>query len=377
MASPPNYNMGFSPPAPTHLSLPKPKVMKRPSDINTSAPPQKRRKASIAYSSFSTSSHPLRQTSFPPDGLDNGARSPSIDDMSMISGSIAPGATKGKRGRKPKKTAVQDDEGSLVNGRASTVLSARGSKGKGRNRANKEDDEDDLDEDDTPSALVTITARTAEEKEKEKQHRALLVGAFDDQQFSRFEIWRSSKLTEGVVRRLVNQTLSQSVPVPVILAVKSVAKLFAGELIEKARKVQSEWLALSGEDQALIPSTTTSVQSSQENALRLKDPSLAHSSSQWGGLSNDNAQTPVKMENSADRGRTFLPSAKSEEEAEHRKEMNRTLRGPLTPDHLREAMRRIKMERAGGVGLLGLGRLQHSSGQERFGFKTGGRRLFR
>jgi hypothetical protein len=39
--------------------------------------------------------------------------------------------------------------------------------------------------------------------------------------------------------QIVNQTLSQSAPASVILAVKSVAKIFAREMIEGARKSRS------------------------------------------------------------------------------------------------------------------------------------------
>jgi transcription initiation factor TFIID subunit 11 len=115
------------------------------------------------------------------------------------------------------------------------------------------------------------------------------------------------------------------VPATVTLAVKSISKIFAGELIERAREIQSQWLALSGDDQ-------------------------------------------VAGE---------LPAATTDHERHLRAERNRTMRGPLTPDHLREALRRMRMEKAGGVGLLGLDRMQHPTGQERFGIKTGGKRLFR
>ncbi len=55
-----------------------------------------------------------------------------------------------------------------------------------------------------------------------------------------------------------------------------------------------------------------------------------------------------------------------------------TLRGPLTDDHLREALRRYKLERDGGfVGLLNLDRLQHPTGAERFGLRTMGKRLLK
>jgi transcription initiation factor TFIID subunit 11 len=49
---------------------------------------------------------------------------------------------------------------------------------------------------------VTIVARSKEEKEKEKQHRAMLVAAFDDLQFRRYEQWRGARLSDAVVRRV-------------------------------------------------------------------------------------------------------------------------------------------------------------------------------
>jgi transcription initiation factor TFIID subunit 11 len=105
------------------------------------------------------------------------------------------------------------------------------------------------------------------------------------------------------------------------LAVRSVTKIYAGEIIERARKIQTQWLELSGEDQL-----------------------------------------------------TGLQSPPGSDDGENKpKEMRR---GPLTPDHLREAFRRIRLERNGNVGLLGLGRHQHPTGAERFGIKTMGKRLF-
>lgn len=109
----------------------------------------------------------------------------------------------------------------------------------------------------------------------------------------------------------MNQTLSQSAPASVILAVKSVAKMFAGEMIENARKVQSEWLQL-----------------------------------------------------------------EAPEDGKPKEEESR--RGPLLPDHLREAIRRYKMAKEGCLaGQLGLWQHQASSGVERFAVKVGGKRLFK
>jgi transcription initiation factor TFIID subunit 11 len=66
------------------------------------------------------------------------------------------------------------------------------------------------------------------------------------------------------------------------------------------------------------------------------------------------------------------PPSDNDERARERR------RGPLTANHLREALRRYKLERDVGLaGLLGLGRLQHSSGVERFGIRAMGKRLLK
>ncbi len=92
-------------------------------------------------------------------------------------------------------------------------------------------------------------------------------------------------------------------------------------MIESARKVQTEWLEASGESQTTgIPSPPA------ENG------------------------TPKVLEQK---------------------------RGPLLPDHLREAFRRHMVSNEGLVGELGLWQLQQNSGVERFGTKLGGKKLMK
>lgn len=359
MASSPPYSQSYgtsvSPPYPSHTSLPS---KKRSSEMPPGA--SKRRKPSLLSATSTHSSHPLRQTSFPPDARDldraysADARSPSVEATSMVSGHAK--ASK-KRGRKPKGPGG-DDGGSMAGGRASTavsMVSGRAARG-GTRGASPEEDEDEggMDMD------VATVARTNEEKEKEKYYRSLLVGALDPDQYARYERWRSSKLADSVVRRvspfisvgqvcasakfdayvltttprlqLVNQTLSQSVPSNVVIAVKSVSKVFAGELIERARKIQTQWLAASHESPT-------------------EDPLAAH----------NNPNKPVDADKDVQLWNANQAEAR---------------RGPLTPEHLREALRRYKCERGGGlVGLMGLDRGQHATGTERFGLKARGRKL--
>jgi transcription initiation factor TFIID subunit 11 len=159
----------------------------------------KRRKASMMPTGSALSVHPLRQTSFPPDGNEafspEDPRSPSVETMSLVSGSIAGAPAKKKRGRKPKGA---EDTASVAGGVAPTALS--GASGRGRaSRAMSAEEEDDIGGD----MDVAIVARSKEEKEKEKQHRAMLVTAFDEMQFRRYEHWRQARLSEAVVRRVI------------------------------------------------------------------------------------------------------------------------------------------------------------------------------
>jgi transcription initiation factor TFIID subunit 11 len=202
----PKYLMGYPPPLTPS--------QKRAAEMAQKYPgTSKRRKPST--SSITSSSHPLRQTSFPPENptdrgyslqaFSPGARSPSIDTMSLVSGGVAAAPIKKKRGRKPKNYNPDADAASVAGGVAPSVAASRTSaRAGGASRASRglSVDEDD-DEDGGRGGLdVAVVARTNEEKEKENRYRAMLVGEFDSEQFRRFECWRSARLADSVVRRV-------------------------------------------------------------------------------------------------------------------------------------------------------------------------------
>lgn len=62
--------------------------------------------------------------------------------------------------------------------------------------------EDDEDDDKAEMALEDVTARTQEQKQEEVRLRAMLVEAFDSEQYDRYELWRAAKLSESVVKRV-------------------------------------------------------------------------------------------------------------------------------------------------------------------------------
>ncbi|QUC22732.1 uncharacterized protein UV8b_06973 [Ustilaginoidea virens] len=346
MASPPYASspLAMSPPHPSPAQLPS---KRRSSTLDVNLPPVKRRKAS-ALSAASAPTHPLRQTSFPPEGGRSPyARSPSVDAASIVSGSAvsatAGGRSKKKRGRKLKGGKGEgggDDSAeqtpSLAGGKAPTTASGQGGDKDGEGEGEGDDDDDDYENGEM--ALEDAGARTQEQKQEEVRLRAMLVEAFDSEQYNRYELWRAAKLSDAVVKRVVNATVSQSVPQMVSTAVKAVAKLFAGEMIEAARNVQGEWI-LAGEKQADLPTPPPST----DDAV--------------GDGDGDESQ-----------------QQQQQQQQQQRPELKR---GPLRPDHLREAWRRYKMSgESRGVGVQQLWQAQQGSGVERFSTKTR-KRLFK
>ncbi|KAL2175891.1 hTAFII28-like protein conserved region-domain-containing protein [Thermothelomyces heterothallicus CBS 202.75] len=317
------------------------------------APALKRRKPStISTASGPTSAHPLRQTSFPPDLDDSssalfGARSPSADAdaMSLVSGSQVSTAAplKKKRGRKSKAEKAREQTPSVAGGRAPTAVSGvsegggRGSKSVAGGAGGGDEGEG---EDEGPTEVAaTADVRTKEQKEEEHRLRGMLISALSEDQFYRFENWRAANLSKASVRRLVNATISQSVAENVVIGMRAVAKVFIGDIIESARRVQGEWIEKLGEKQTDLPTPPATA---------------APTPTADGGDADDAQKRETKGSEVDDR------------------------RGPLRPEHLREAVRRYRKGfEGGGVGMQWIFHQQQQGGVERFPTRTGGRRIFR
>lgn len=313
MASSPPYSSQGSPP---YI----PGSKKRPSiAVN---PSSKRRKPSAPGPSH------LRQSSFPPDDGTTGAtysRSPSVDSGYVQTPSAGPGSAieSKKRKRKSKVTLAGDDQ-SVVSG--SGRPNSRSGTATGRASLNgsiagaRGEDEEDYDDDELDAAIdsIEVEPHNLATEQLEKRNLDLLMDAFTPRQKELYEQYRRVKLPIAAVRKLINHTLSQSVVKPISISVQGAAKMFVGELIERAREVQVE-----------------------EMCLKEKLPT--------GELVPEDAGVNEKT-----------------------KEVDR---GPILPDHLREALRRYKKDREGGsAGFLGAslgGGVMHA------GAKIGGKRLFR
>ncbi|KAK8041446.1 hypothetical protein PG994_014453 [Apiospora phragmitis] len=346
MASPPpSYTPAGSPPHAAHSQLPSKKRPAGAPELSSA----KRRKASAMSITSATSAHPLRQTSFPPDESKAGTfspsyrRSPSIDTMSLVSGSqVSAAPAKKKRGRKSKAERAREAEEaarggspSVVGGAAASVVStgsgSHKQQGGGGGGGGGGDEEGDGGRDDGGAGAFDIpenmaskaAARSKEQVKEDERLRALLKQRMTDDQFHRYEVWHQSKITLANIRKYINSVTSQSVQPSIPQAMQVVCKLFVGDIVEEARRVQKEWIQ-AGEKQTDLP----------DEVEKKEDIS---------------------------------------EESKHRRQ------APLRPDHLMEAYRRWKKSNGGGGsgGSLMIWNQQTRNGSERFGPRVGGRRLFR
>ncbi|KAL8865915.1 MAG: hypothetical protein Q9174_006614 [Haloplaca sp. 1 TL-2023] len=234
MASPPYRSPAGSPPYPSSAALPNPK--KRPSlSLTSHQPAAKRRKPTNAsQTSTPATSHPLRQTSFPPEesAIDLGERSPSVESDGTAHQSVAASATgkplPKKRGRKRK-----SDMTSVVSGDRPAAKDTKSEAGPLAEEAEEEEDEADAED-------GAQGDQDKEQKRKDKANMAVLVSHFNDDQTERYEAMRRNKFRKETVRKIVNQTLSQSVPPSIVTGISGYTKTMLGMLIERARDIQEQ-----------------------------------------------------------------------------------------------------------------------------------------
>ncbi|KAH8717019.1 hTAFII28-like protein conserved region-domain-containing protein [Phaeosphaeriaceae sp. PMI808] len=288
------------------------------------------------------------------------SRSPSVDSVATTS------VVNGTSGKKRRKKG-DGDAGSVVSsarGRGGKGVEGSMVGGEGADGAEYEDDdEDDMGEE--MGMAVEEGGMTAEERRNlEKQHERMLMEYMTPLQTDRYATYRRIRLKRETVRKLVNQTLSQSVPQPVIIAVTSYAKSFIGELIDRALTVRDEWtLSSTHNPNGSIPPALL-IQSLQRPSAHIKD--------ERNRPTNTDIQSANMYPNQVDRTEALWKVIGDDEGLQER--LRQSNKGPLTPAHLREALRRYKRDReGGGAGFAGMS----LEGVERSCARTGGKRLFR
>jgi transcription initiation factor TFIID subunit 11 len=310
------------------------------------------------------------------------------------------------RGRPAKQGGLRAGSASLANGEDGGRRGARSVISTGHD-ADAEPDDEDEDEDngerDARGGRVPLyeggqmtPAGVAEERERKNLFYAG-VGQGDHRE--RYAAFGRAKLRNQDVKKLVNQILGQSVPQNVVLVVSAYTKMFAGQLIEEAREVQAEWTAVQEERadgsenpvwkklkrsreakvKAEVEVEEVDMTGGQTNEVVKNEPTSPDQSvtiddsvpttngAQANGHTQDDSQKTEKTKDEDD----LLPPGGAGGLGRMLEECDR---GPLLPDHLREALRRYKKRRGGGsVGFTGLS----LEGSANTAPRMGGRRLFR
>ncbi|CAN6597020.1 hypothetical protein TRVA0_001S03664 [Trichomonascus vanleenenianus] len=88
-------------------------------------------------------------------------------------------------------------------------------------------------------SFVDKDAAASKESAVEKEKTKLLLAHFNGDQMSRYEAFRRANINRSGVKKLANSVLNQSITGNVAVALSGMSKVFVGEIVEKARVVQS------------------------------------------------------------------------------------------------------------------------------------------
>lgn len=81
--------------------------------------------------------------------------------------------------------------------------------------------------------------KEAEEDEKEKMQ--VLWSQFTEEQLNRYEMFRRSTFPKASIKRLMQSISGSSMSQNVVIAMSGIAKVFVGELVEEALKIQKRY----------------------------------------------------------------------------------------------------------------------------------------
>jgi transcription initiation factor TFIID subunit 11 len=177
MASPPHRSPATSPPYPSHSNLPTSR--KRPLPTISTNPQYPNKRVNSSFSNTG-STHPLRQTSFPPEEPRDGERSPSVESI-VTAGTGARSVTASTLGKKKARKKKDDTQSVRSAGRGSVAEDARSRTGGGQ-------DDEELEEDDEPGAAAADLVETGAKVDDAHEQQRIAYGSFFSYHFTQLTL---------------------------------------------------------------------------------------------------------------------------------------------------------------------------------------------
>lgn len=91
------------------------------------------------------------------------------------------------------------------------------------------------------SAKELVRKRKLEQMEEENKRMQVLMANFSEEQLNRYEIYRRSAFQKSTVKKIVQTVSSKTVSASVVIAMSGIAKVFVGEIVEKALDIKTNW----------------------------------------------------------------------------------------------------------------------------------------
>ncbi|KAJ3342347.1 transcription initiation factor TFIID subunit 11 [Gonapodya sp. JEL0774] len=75
----------------------------------------------------------------------------------------------------------------------------------------------------------------------QSRNPSALFKQMSEEEWKRMETYRRTKIPDNVIKKIVSNITGQTATKNVIIAISSAAKVFAGEIVERAKEAQKDW----------------------------------------------------------------------------------------------------------------------------------------
>jgi transcription initiation factor TFIID subunit 11 len=86
-----------------------------------------------------------------------------------------------------------------------------------------------------------IKRKKLEQIEEESKKMQVLIANFSEEQLNRYEIFRRSAFPKSNIKRIIQTVCGKAVSASVVIAMSGIAKVFVGEIVEKALDIKEKW----------------------------------------------------------------------------------------------------------------------------------------